>query len=247
MARVVWLGLAVVLSSSACQAPEIAQSSSYIVNGSESDEDEVVALSTRGREFCTGTLVSPRVVVTAAHCVYPNINIKVADVEVIFGESTDNPIETIGVKDGHPHPDWNKDSIPYDIGILVLEKPSSQATPPMLPGLFLQRNEMVGETVKMVGYGITRSEEDPGVRRAGDMIIDKVDDHTIYLHPGPSATCNGDSGGPLFLDEGEGEIFAGIHSRSDCEEDALNERVDVQGGAIHDQQRVLVAREGVLG
>jgi uncharacterized protein (TIGR03382 family) len=207
---------------------ELASRSFAIVNGEEADEDEVVALATSGgREFCTGTLVSPHVVVTAAHCVYPNINIRPTDVRVVFGLDSADPVERIAVKEGHPHPDWTKDKVPNDIGILVLEEPSRTATPPMLPGLLLKNSDMVGETVRMVGYGITRSEDDPGIRRAGDMVIDRVDEHTIYLSPGPSATCNGDSGGPLFLDDGEGEMFAGIHSRSDCESDALNERVDI--------------------
>ncbi len=87
---------------------------------------------------------------------------------------------------------------------------------------------LVGKEVRAVGYGITEAEgEGGGVRRTGLLRLDRYSASSLYLNPGPSATCNGDSGGALLFEQDGVQVLGGIHSRSDCGSSIIAERVDV--------------------
>src|SRR5689334_3949150 len=66
---------------------EIGFATEEIVNGSpDSGHPATVALTTQGFPFCSGTLVTPTVVVTAAHCIDPNNGVPPVDeIEIFFG------------------------------------------------------------------------------------------------------------------------------------------------------------------
>jgi uncharacterized protein (TIGR03382 family) len=204
----------------------LGQGHQAIVNGELAGaEPEVVALVYDGSEFCSATLVSPRVVVTAAHCLPPNLDVPVDQLGVFFGSSTQAGGTTIGVAEAVVHPAWNPDVVPNDIGLIALAEDAPVA-PARMIGSFTRGS---GEAVRLVGFGITVADgHDNGVKREGMATIEHVDASTIFLDAGPSLTCNGDSGGPLFVGDGAGGwLFAGIHSRSDCATVSLGERVDV--------------------
>ena len=219
------------LVSSGCIGPEldVGDDQSGIVNGQLSPgDDAIVALTINGQQFCTGTLVTPTVVVTAAHCLPPNLEgVPMDAIEIFFGADINQGGSTIPVLSGLAHTAWNENVVPNDIGAVSLSQPAPVAPIPMLND-DLDALQPVGDTVRMVGYGITAFEgTGNGTKRSGEMTIDAMDSSTIYLGPGPSLTCNGDSGGPLLMNVDGVEVLAGIHSRSDCETQSLNERVDV--------------------
>ncbi|MGH7327291.1 MAG: trypsin-like serine protease, partial [Polyangiaceae bacterium] len=86
----------------------------------------------------------------------------------------------------------------------------------------------VGKTVKMAGFGITEDGGGIGVKRVGTGIIQSIDTETFRMTPSPSMTCDGDSGGPLFLSGAGGDELVGITSYGDpgCTMFAENARVD---------------------
>src|SRR5262249_47390410 len=131
--------------------PEVGQSSQSIVNGKDDDQggdDAVVALMHHDHQFCTGTLVSQRVVVTAAHCVWPNLSIPDDEVEVFFGPRTTGPGTRVAVARSLPHPDWDKSRIPNDIGLIALKR-IAPTSPIQLPGFGLERQNVVGDMARM--------------------------------------------------------------------------------------------------
>ncbi len=220
------------VASTGCQGAEvvaIGEAHQAIVNGdvSESD-DQVVALVYRGKQFCSGTIVGSRTVVTAAHCLPPNIDVPLFGIEVFFGADVASGDGTfLRVVDGLANPEWNLDVVAGDVGVLALEEDAPVAPMPMAY-LDVSAMGMIGTEARAVGFGITEAEgEGNGQRRTGMLMVDRFDSSSLFLNPGPSATCNGDSGGALIFVQDGVEVLGGIHSRSDCGSSIIAERVDV--------------------
>jgi hypothetical protein len=231
LARFAPLAAAASLAAPGCIAEKLETGADReaIVNGQlNPGDDAVVALTVGGQQFCTGTVVTPTIVVTAAHCLPPNLGgVAMNQIELVVGGDVNNPTDVLSVSTGLAHAAWNENVLPNDVGVLALVEPAPMQPIPML-NADLGQMSPIGQTVRMVGYGITAFEgTGNGIKRSGDMSIDAVDASTIYLGPGPSLTCNGDSGGPLLMEVNGSEVLAGIHSRSDCDTQSLNERVDV--------------------
>jgi hypothetical protein len=85
-------------------------------------------------------------------------------------------------------------------------------------------DSFLGSTVRVVGYGL----DDVGAigrKRSGDATIDQVEPRRFRIVPGPALSCNGDSGGPVFI----GTELAGVTSFGDtaCVFSGTNVRIDV--------------------
>lgn len=174
--------------------------------------------------FCTGALISPTVMLTAAHC-----NPGVQTVKVTFESKVTNA-GVMYVGRYVPHPNYNAaQSDPHDIAVIIFDQPITGIAPARLPsaGLFdtLKRNGMLnGTKYTAVGYG--------GQERAFDgkgKPIITYEDAREYSVPefgalndawlrlsqnsatGDSGTCYGDSGGPNFIGSGATEttVIAG--------------------------------------
>jgi hypothetical protein len=223
------------LSSAACDGTDhVGRSEHAIINGTPAPDDvAVVGLAQRvpicgGNPTaieCTATLVAPRVVVTAAHCLGsnpPNV------FQVFFGASFDDGGVLIPVVGGRAHPSWDAATHANDIAVLVLESdaPSTITPIPMrtaaLPGL-------TGSPVRMVGFGVTDVDANTtGVRRSGIGRVTAVGADDVTMAPDPGMSCSGDSGGPVLADLGGGEELIGVTSHGDaaCAERGVAIRVD---------------------
>lgn len=214
----------------ACSSGEfVEQSQQRIVNGEMSQSDEsVVALVYRGQQFCTGTMVGRRTVVTAAHCLPPHIDLPLTSIEVFFGNDiSDQTGSKIPVVDGIANPSWNTNIVAGDVGVIAIAHDAPVEPMPMAY-VDVTTAGMLGSDARAVGFGITGvNGTGNGTKRTGQLTIDRYDASSIYLRPGPSATCNGDSGGALLMLQDGVEVLGGIHSRSDCGSSIIAERVDV--------------------
>lgn len=195
--------------------------------------------------FCTGTLISPTVMLTAAHC-----NPGVVTVKVTFEAVVQNAAV---MYTGHyiAHPDYRAaQSDPHDIAVIVFDNAIPGITPAKLPtaGLFdtLKANGMINGThYTAAGYGgQERTFDDKGKptiayedkREFAVSEFGALNQAWMRLSQnaatGNGGTCFGDSGGPNFIGAGTAEtkVLAGttITGDTQCVQSNVIYRLDTR-------------------
>jgi secreted trypsin-like serine protease len=182
--------------------------------------------------LCTAELVSPHVLLTAAHCVSPAEVGKGAQFRAFAGSSLPDATGSswLGVKAVHAHPrfDPRRPELGFDIGVAVLAQPLH--TTPLRVNRGSLSEAITGKRVRIVGFGLNDPEEQSGagVKRQATTTIDGVDDRLIQLGDPRHDTCNGDSGGPALSKVNGSEVIIGVTSfgASDCSGQGSDTRVD---------------------
>jgi hypothetical protein len=215
-------------------APTLAQARDVRIVGGQAESrfPAVGALVINGDWFCSGTLIAPRLVLTAGHCVE---GMEGSEIELYFGPDA-NRLETgrrVRSTGAYMHPNYPSDDR-NDIGVVVLaEDPGLTPIPARLDPV---TQDIVGKTATFVGFGLYSQGGDGGERRSVDIAINELNDFFVgYATPGLN-TCNGDSGGPALMDLGRGLEVIGVTSWGDagCTDFGYNTRSDVFADWISD-------------
>lgn len=212
-------------------APEVAPRRSAVVGGAaEAGDPAVVAILARRVEcegasptlLCTGTLVAPRAVLAAAHCL--DAFGPEGAYEIVFGPSADGP--GVYARRALAHPDYDAATHEHDLAVFELAG-DAPAAPAALPGAGFAI--AADAPARVVGFGETRRPDQPaGVKRGGLTRVTTVTEGAFEAAASPAMSCSGDSGGPVFVAGAAGEVLAGVTASGDpaCKERAFNVRVD---------------------
>jgi hypothetical protein len=188
--------------------------------------------------LCSGTLISPTVFLTAAHC-----DDGVTRMQVTFDTSYDRATGTAYWGTWHADPLFNQStSDPHDIAVVVFDAPIPGITPARLPAANSLDNLPKNQQFTSVGYGAQSVSKGKGgktfnyadVRWAGVGTLNTVTKSWLKISQNPSqgngGTCYGDSGGPNFLGAGSSatDIVAGTTITGDtwCHSTNVDYRMD---------------------
>lgn len=226
--------LALVLALPAAAAAEPAAHAS-IVGGRAASIAEFPSLAYveahQGRSgfSCTGSVVAPRVVLTAAHCVedLERGGFTPANQYAVAANTTSPeqalPENVFHVVETHVFPGFDPGSLHGDAGILVLDRPTN-APPIALAGAADSPLYAGGASVQLAGWGLTRANaiDVPETLRTTPMVVQapsfcKQKTHRYYPPYSPAAQlctldvpakksggCFGDSGGPAIGQRADG-------------------------------------------
>ena len=199
------LGALAALIVAGCMAPvgaePVGEASAPIVDGArETGFPEVVFLyNTRGAA-CTATIVAPRLVLTAKHCVQ-NVSgaqsaAPASDFIVMVGSDVNRPQRTYRVQEVRPAPGrWDlRDA--SDVAVLIL---ATRATEVPREIAFDSPGGLFGQQFTAVGYGQTPTEDRNNFKISTTKRVQGSQGGFILVEP---AVCPGDSGGPLIGPDG---------------------------------------------
>lgn len=253
MNRLGAFGLSALLALS-CGTPreELADAPSLIIGGTADTLDPavvlIIAIAPSGDgTICTGTVVSPHVVATAAHCVSPDVIGGLIghdyEFQIFLGDDNNDPAQYNDVQNFVPVTSTVYDTAypltgmpTHDVGALVTATALPVAPIPIHRAALGAK--AVGTAVRILGYGRTKANDvnSSAAKFEADATIAGIGDEQMYFEGSPGL-CEGDSGGPTLITVNGVESLAGIHSYGDatsCIGKSYDMRVDVDLPALID-------------
>jgi len=192
-----------------------------IVGGTEviphSHPWQVALTTTSGSQYCGGTLVHPRWVITAAHCVNGDAPGSVVVRAGMHSRSADSGVSANAVINIIVHENYNSATTNNDIALLEL-RDNVTFTDDIHPACVgLQDDPVHGEGVAVTGWGtlssggsssdVLQEVQVPVVADCGTYSPSDITDAMICAGVQGKDSCQGDSGGPLIDRRADGKYY----------------------------------------
>jgi len=217
------------LAFAACTSDfSVGQRTQSIINGTVDSSDAAVVLifsqvpNSQFGSLCTGEIISPHVVLTAAHCVDPATVGSGAKFFVFPGTQLTmhtSGADFLAVAEVHYDMAFNPSdpTAGHDVGVVILQAPT--AIPPVAYNRTPLPQSMVGQPARLVGYGVTQVTTDlaadsmtAGTRRQAPSKLASIDGIVLNFLDMQHNICEGDSGGPAFMNVNGREMIVGVTS-----------------------------------
>ncbi|XP_076281626.1 uncharacterized protein LOC143209612 isoform X2 [Lasioglossum baleicum] len=173
---------------------------------------QVAVLDKYNETFCGGTLISPRWVLTAAHCIRKRLYVRIGEHDLSVHEGSEQELRVDSIK---VHPQYDADTVDNDIAMLRLSVPV-QASPSRGIACLPAPNQPLpaNQLCTIIGWGKSRVTDD-GVtdvlhevqipivspKACRDAYVDYPITNNMFCagySRGKMDSCAGDSGGPLL-------------------------------------------------
>jgi hypothetical protein len=193
-----------------------ANSAQALVGATDEDKSfasHVVMVVNRGFDqtgFCTGVVIAPRVILTAAHCLKSIDNMRIG-----YRNENGEPV-FLEIAQAVAHPLYHAESIAkrivsVDLALIETRTPLGARFSPA--ALDESAESTLGQRLRIFGFGVGREGDDKsaGVLRAATLATRAPLNAVLLWAADPTGqgagACTGDSGGPI-VSEGDGKVLA---------------------------------------